>query len=108
MYIVNAPMLFTGVWAVVKGFLDEKTRKKIFIKGGKFQNDLLEFIDAGSLPDFLGGTCTCADMGGCMLSNAGPWNNYEIVKPIGVKRKGTEEVLLVNFPSQHEESKQEE
>jgi hypothetical protein len=36
MYIVNAPMLFTGVWAVVKGFIDEKTRKKIFIKGGKF------------------------------------------------------------------------
>jgi hypothetical protein len=36
MYIVNAPMLFTGVWAVVKGFIDEKTRKKITIAGGKF------------------------------------------------------------------------
>lgn len=36
MYIVNAPMLFTGVWAVVKGFIDEKTRKKIHIKGGTF------------------------------------------------------------------------
>jgi len=27
--IVNAPMLFTGVWAVVKAWLDEKTREKI-------------------------------------------------------------------------------
>ena len=36
MYIVNAPMLFTGVWAVVKGFIDEKTRKKITIAGGKY------------------------------------------------------------------------
>jgi hypothetical protein len=27
--IVNAPWVFTGIWAVVKTFLDEKTRKKI-------------------------------------------------------------------------------
>lgn len=26
---INAPMLFNGVWAIVKGFLDEKTRRKI-------------------------------------------------------------------------------
>jgi hypothetical protein len=36
MFIVNAPMLFTGVWAVVKGFLDQRTRDKIKIMGGKF------------------------------------------------------------------------
>ena len=29
MMIVNAPMLFTGVWALIKGWLDEKTREKI-------------------------------------------------------------------------------
>lgn len=40
-FIVNAPLLFSGVWAVVKGFLDEKTRKKITIKGGSYQKDLL-------------------------------------------------------------------
>lgn len=34
--IVNAPWAFTGVWAVVKVFLDEKTRKKIQIVGGKY------------------------------------------------------------------------
>ena len=27
--IVNSPFLFTGVWAIVKGWLDEKTREKI-------------------------------------------------------------------------------
>jgi len=36
MFILNAPMLFTGVWAVVKGFLDEKTRKKIKIMGSGY------------------------------------------------------------------------
>jgi hypothetical protein len=29
MYIVNAPMLFTGVWTIGKGFIDEKTRAKV-------------------------------------------------------------------------------
>ena len=32
MFIVNAPMLFSGIWAVVKGFLDEKTRNKIMFR----------------------------------------------------------------------------
>jgi hypothetical protein len=36
MYVVNAPMLFTGVWAMVKGFIDENTRKKINILGGNY------------------------------------------------------------------------
>jgi len=36
LYIVNAPFFFTGVWAMVKGFLDERTRNKIQVKGGSY------------------------------------------------------------------------
>jgi len=36
LFVVNAPMLFSGIWAVVKGFLDEKTRGKIKIIGSNF------------------------------------------------------------------------
>ncbi len=87
MFIINAPMLFTGIWAIVKGFLDEKTRNKIKILGGKYQKELLEVVEPENLPDFLGGNCTCSHHGGCMISDIGPWNDYEMVQPIGIKRK---------------------
>merc|ERR1711907_545069 len=48
MFIVNAPMLFSGAWAVIKQFLDEKTRQKIKIIGSSYQKELLECIDAGN------------------------------------------------------------
>lgn len=87
MFIVNAPMLFTGVWAIVKGFLDEKTRKKISIKGGKYEKEILELVEPQNLPDFIGGSCKCEEFGGCMKSGAGPWNEYEVVNPVGIRKK---------------------
>ena len=45
MMIVNAPTLFTGIWAIVKNFLDERTRAKIQIVGGKYTEKLLALID---------------------------------------------------------------
>ena len=81
-------MVFTGVWAVVKNFINEKTRSKIKILGTNFHSSMLEIIDADNLPTFLGGTCTCSDStGDCMTSNTGPWNDYEFTKPKGVKLK---------------------
>lgn len=70
------------LWGTVKGFLDPKTTAKIHVLGSKFQPQLLEVIDASELPQFLGGTCTCADKGGCMLSDKGPWNDPEIMKRV--------------------------
>ena len=56
MMIVNAPMLFTGVWAMCKSWVDEVTRKKIFILGTKYLPTVLEHIEKDQLIDFLGGT----------------------------------------------------
>ncbi|KAJ8533676.1 hypothetical protein K7X08_007000 [Anisodus acutangulus] len=80
MYIINAGSGFRLLWNSVKSFLDPKTTEKIHVLGNKYQSKLLEVIDASELPEFLGGTCTCADKGGCMLSDKGPWNDPEIMK----------------------------
>lgn len=88
MFIVNAPMLFTGVWAIAKGFIDERTRKKINILGSGYKSALLEEIDPSELIDFLGG-----DKKAELLADDGPWNNYDLVDGhekgavVGVRRK---------------------
>ncbi|XP_021892805.1 phosphatidylinositol/phosphatidylcholine transfer protein SFH6-like [Carica papaya] len=80
MFIINAGPGFKLLWNTVKSFLDPKTTTKIHVLGNKYQNKLLEVIDASELPEFLGGSCTCAGQGGCMRSDKGPWKDPEILK----------------------------
>ncbi|XP_022868631.1 phosphatidylinositol/phosphatidylcholine transfer protein SFH8-like isoform X3 [Olea europaea var. sylvestris] len=82
MFIINAGPGFRLLWNTVKSFLDPRTTAKIHVLGNKYQNKLLEIIDASELPEFLGGTCTCADQGGCLRSDKGPWKNPEILKMV--------------------------
>lgn len=73
MFIINAPFLFTGIWAVVKMWIDDKTKEKIHILGSSYKKELLKHIDPSCLPDFIdGGQCHCP--GGCLNTNTGPWN----------------------------------
>lgn len=73
MYIVNAPMMFTGIWAMIKIWLDEKTKNKITILGSSYKEELLKHIDIDNLPDFLGGNSKCENNDVLSL-NIGPWN----------------------------------
>ncbi|XP_059457048.1 phosphatidylinositol/phosphatidylcholine transfer protein SFH3-like isoform X2 [Corylus avellana] len=82
MFIINAGSGFRLLWNTIKTFLDPKTTAKIHVLGNKYQCKLLEIIDASELPDFFGGTCTCADKGGCMRSDKGPWNDPDILKMV--------------------------
>ena len=75
MYLINTSFFFSAVWAVVQGFIDDKTRKKIHVERSGYAKKLLELIDAENLPSILGGKCTCSHIqGGCLYSDAGPWN----------------------------------
>ncbi|XP_068642645.1 phosphatidylinositol/phosphatidylcholine transfer protein SFH8-like [Aristolochia californica] len=82
MFIINAGPGFRLLWNTVKTFLDPRTSSKIHVLGAKYQSKLLEIIDAGELPEFLGGTCTCAGQGGCMRSDKGPWKDPNILKMV--------------------------
>ncbi|EEF49445.1 Sec14 cytosolic factor, putative [Ricinus communis] len=82
MFIINGGAGFRLLWNTVKQFLDPKTAAKIHVLGSKYQSKLLEVIDASELPEFLGGTCNCADKGGCMRSDKGPWHDPEIMKVV--------------------------
>ncbi|KAK1352234.1 phosphatidylinositol/phosphatidylcholine transfer protein SFH12-like [Heracleum sosnowskyi] len=104
MYIINAGSGFRLLWNTVKSFLDPKTTAKINVLGNKYQSKLLEVIDASELPEFLGGTCNCAEKGGCMQSDKGPWNDPEIMKMVrgGAHKCSTK--LSISFddePSAH-------
>ena len=88
LYICNAPYVFSGIWAVIKGFLDEKTRAKIHLYGGNYKQKCLESCDAENLINFLGGKCEKT-----LNDNWGPWNDYEVVDGVeptdvvGIKHK---------------------
>jgi hypothetical protein len=79
LYLINAPWGFSGVWSVVKGFLDPVTVNKIHILGGNYQTELLSQVPKENLPKEFGGTCECE--GGCEFSDMGPWQEKEYAKP---------------------------
>ncbi|XP_073292671.1 phosphatidylinositol/phosphatidylcholine transfer protein SFH8-like isoform X2 [Primulina huaijiensis] len=98
MFIINAGPGFRLLWNTVKNFVDPRTATKIHVLGNKYQNKLLEIIDASELPEFLGGMCTCADQGGCLRSDKGPWKNPEILKLVlnGETRRARQVVKILN------------
>ncbi|XP_019710043.1 phosphatidylinositol/phosphatidylcholine transfer protein SFH6 [Elaeis guineensis] len=82
MFIINAGPGFRLLWNTVKSFLDPKTTSKIHVLGTKYQTKLFDIIDASELPEFFGGTCTCAEYGGCLKSEKGPWKDPNILKMV--------------------------
>jgi hypothetical protein len=80
-------MLFTGIWNLIKGWIDEKTRKKISLVGDP-KKVFSEYVDLDILPPFLGGTNDKT-----FIDEFGPWKEYDIIDSsepgaiVGIKRK---------------------
>jgi hypothetical protein len=79
LYVINAPWGFSGVWSIIKGWLDPVTVNKVHILGSSYGKELLDQIPAENLPKLFGGKCECDS--GCALSDAGPWQEKEWAKP---------------------------
>ena len=54
-FIINAPVVLKGLWAMIKGWIDPVTAAKFRILGKDYQAALLEVIDADQLPVEYGG-----------------------------------------------------
>lgn len=79
LYVINAPWGFSGVWSIIKGWLDPVTVQKIHILGSGYKKELLAQVPAENLPLEFGGSCKCE--GGCQLSDMGPWKEPQWAKP---------------------------
>lgn len=57
MFIVNVPWIFSAIWSIVGIFVGSRAREKVrIVRGKNVKDELIKFIDAKYLPDFLGGT----------------------------------------------------
>ena len=74
LFILNANMSFQAIWFIIKGFIDERTKKKITIVGSDYYSKVTEYVKDEDLPTFFGGKCDCKEYGGCIESDVGPWN----------------------------------
>jgi hypothetical protein len=99
MYIINAPWGFSTVFSVVKKFLDPVTVAKIHVLGSGYQAELLAQVPKENLPKQFGGECECD--GGCMLSDAGPWQDPQWAKPPKWAKKDGEDNAIDNKATQN-------
>ena len=56
LFFVNAPLIFTALWRMIKGMLDPATSQKIRIFGAGFEAALRELVEPGQLLREYGGT----------------------------------------------------
>ena len=91
LYIINAPWGFSSVFSMVKKFLDPVTVAKIHVLGGGYTKELLAQIPKENLPKQFGGSCSCPH--GCELSDAGPWQDAQWVKPAAWEKKAGDNVI---------------
>lgn len=54
-FLVNAPWYFTGIWALITPFINEKTANKFHILGSDFMPELTKYIDKSQIPKEWGG-----------------------------------------------------
>lgn len=57
-FVINAPMLFSGFFNLIKPLLNNRTQALLAVTGSKYQKELLTVIDENVLPIEFGGKNT--------------------------------------------------
>ncbi|RYP81766.1 hypothetical protein DL770_005823 [Monosporascus sp. CRB-9-2] len=94
MYMINAGRFISALFSWAKSFLDPVTQEKIHVISGDGKAELLAQIPAENLPKEFGGTCECP--GGCALSNAGPWQDPQWVRPAWYEKESGDAAAIQN------------
>jgi len=68
-FCVNSPMVVSIAYKLVKSFIDPETRKKIFVLGGKFKDELLGLIAEDQILEEYGGKNPIKLKGGGVYSD---------------------------------------
>lgn len=79
--IINAPVVFRAIWAVVKPMLDPRTQAKIEVCPPDYMKVLSRWVDPENIPAYLGGNSQ-----GSLLDDVGPWNDPSLVAEIDAQR----------------------
>lgn len=54
-FMINAPWYFTGLWKMVRLFVDDRTKDKIKILGEDYKKELLRYVPEEAIPSCAGG-----------------------------------------------------
>mmetsp|Transcript_38187 Transcript_38187/g.53102 ORF Transcript_38187/g.53102 Transcript_38187/m.53102 type:complete len:441 (-) Transcript_38187:156-1478(-) len=96
LFIIRAPAVFTGIWKLVKPWLDVRTLAKIEICGYyDFLDALQHEIDISQIPEEYGGQCKCVK--GCFDEKrggifCGKWDGT--IKSLDVGRSDSAEISI--------------
>lgn len=77
--IINAPFYFQAVWSLVKPLLQPRTVNKVTLLGTKYMDELLKYVDAENIPEYMGGKCR-----NTLLDDPGPWNDPQVLSTLGM------------------------
>jgi hypothetical protein len=65
LFVINAPWVFSGIFKVIRPWLQERTQRKVAILDSSFLSTVSEVIDPANFPNNLGGTCSECEGGKC-------------------------------------------
>jgi hypothetical protein len=72
--IINMPLSFRLIWAVVKPLLQPRTVNKITLVGTKYLDELSKRVDVKNIPTYMGGQCQST-----LLEDVGPWSDERVL-----------------------------